>query len=88
MQKDEQRMTKITDEANNISNVGIILDGEEWIEKEIKLQEKIFEHRKQALLIPNFFYKLCRTKQQKNEESIAENCKKVIENDPTNKTTN
>ena len=46
-------------------------------QKEIELQNGIFEHRMKALLIPNFFYKMCRPKQQKNEESIAENYKKV-----------
>lgn len=59
-----------------MNNFGLILDEDELIQKEIELQNGIFEHRKNALLIPNFFYKMCRTKQQKNEEAIAENYKK------------
>ena len=60
-----------------MNNIGLILDGGELVQKEIELQNRIFEHRKNALLIPDFFYKMCRPKQQKNEESIAENYKKV-----------
>lgn len=70
---DENRLRKMNDEANNIPNIGMISTGPEWIEREIELQEKIFTHRKEAILIPNFFYKICRTKQQKDEASIAEN---------------
>ena len=78
MKEDDNRITKLKNAADNLlNNYGLVLDGDELIKKEIELQSGIFEHRKKALLIPNFFYKLCRSKQQKNEESIAENYKKV-----------
>ena len=78
MNEDDNRITKLKNEANNLlNNYGSVLDGDKLIQKEIELQNGIFEHRKKALLIPNFFYKMCRPKQQKNEESIAENYKKV-----------
>lgn len=78
MKEDDDRITKLKNEADNLlNNYGLVLDGDELIQKEIKLQNGIFEHRKQALLIPDFFYKICRPKQQKNEENIAENYKKV-----------
>lgn len=78
MKEDDNRITKLKNEADNLlNNLGLILDGEDLIQKEIELQNGIFEHRKKAVLIPNFFYKMCRAKQQKNEESIAENYKKA-----------
>ena len=77
MKEDDNRITKLKNSANNLlDNLGLILDGDELIQKEIELQNGIFEHRKKALLIPNFFYKMFRTTQQKNEEAIAENYKK------------
>ena len=76
MQEDDKRITKLKDQADNLLyNFGLVLNGDELIQKEIELQNGIFEHRKQAVLIPNFFYKLCRSKQQKNEEKIAESYK-------------
>ena len=78
MKEDDNRITKLKNTADNLlNNLGLILDGDELIQKEIELQNGIFEHRKKAVLIPDFFYKMCRAKQQKNEESIAENYKKV-----------
>jgi len=78
MKEDDNRITKLKNAADNLlNNVGLILDGDELIQKEIELQNGIFEHRKKALLIPNFFYKMCRTMQQKNEEAIAAHYKKV-----------
>lgn len=76
MNEDDNRITKLKNTADNLlNNLGLILDGDELIQKEIELQNGIFEHRKKAVLIPNFFYKLCRSKQQKNEEKIAESYK-------------
>ena len=76
MEEDYNRITKLKNAADNLlNNFGLILDGDKLIQKEIELQNGIFEHRKQAVLIPNFFYKLCRSKQQKNEEKIAESYK-------------
>ena len=78
MKEDDNRITKLKNASDNLlNNGGLILDGDELVQKEIDLQSGIFEHRKKALLIPNFFYELCRPKQQKNEESIAGNYKKV-----------
>ena len=77
MKEDDNRITKLKNTADNLlNNYGLVLDGDELVQKEIELQNGIFEHRKKALLIPNFFYKMFRTKQQKNEEAIAENYKK------------
>ena len=70
----EGKIRKLLEEP--LKEIGLILDEDKLIQKEIELQNGIFEHRKNALLIPNFFYKMCRTKQQKNEEAIAENYKK------------
>ena len=78
MKEDDNRITKLKNAADNLlNNFGLFLDGDELVQKEIELQNGIFEHRKKALLIPDFFYKKCRPKQQKNEESIADNYKKV-----------
>lgn len=78
MQDDDNRITKLKDEADNLlHNFGLVLDGDELVQKEIELQNGIFDHRKKVLMIPDFFYKMCRTNQQKNEEAIAENYKKL-----------
>jgi len=78
MKEDDNRITKLKNASDNLlNNWGLILDGDELVRKAIELQNGIFEHRKNALLIPDFFYKICRPKQQKNEEDIAENYKKV-----------
>ena len=78
IQEDENRITKLKNEADSIlSYIDMDLNGEECMQKEIILQNGIFEHRKNALLIPNFFYRICRPKQQKIEESIAKNYQKV-----------
>ena len=78
MADDDNRITKLKNASDNLlNNRGVILDGGDLVQKAIELQNGIFEHRKNALLIPDFFYKICRPKQQKNEEDIAENYKKV-----------
>ena len=78
MADDDNRITKLKNASDNLlNNWGVILDGDELVQKAIELQNGIFEHRKNAVLIPDFFYKICRPKQQKNEEDIAENYKKV-----------
>jgi hypothetical protein len=78
MKEDDNRITKLKNASDNLlNNRGVILDGDELVQKAIELQNGIFEHRKNAVLIPDFFYKICRPKQQKNEEDIAENYKKV-----------
>ena len=78
MADDDNRITKLKNASDNLlNNWGLILDGDELVQKAIELQNGIFEHRKNAVLIPDFFYKICRPKQQKNEEDIAENYKKV-----------
>ena len=78
MKEDDNRITKLKNASDNLlNNWGLILDGDELVRKAIELQNGIFEHRKNALLIPDFFYKICRPKQQQNEEDIAKNYKKV-----------
>ncbi len=78
MKEDDNRITTLKNASDNLlNNWGLILDGDELVQKAIELQNGIFEHRKNAVLIPDFFYKICRPKQQKNEEDIAENYKKV-----------
>ena len=78
MKEDDNRITTLKNASDNLlNNWGLILDGDELVQKAIELQNGIFEHRKNAVLIPDFFYKICRPKQQKIEEDIAENYKKV-----------
>ena len=74
MKNDDTRLTTLKNKADNIMhNVGMVLDGHELICLEIELQNKLYEHRQKAVLIPDFIYKLFRNKQQKNEEKIANN---------------
>lgn len=78
MKDDDNRITKLKNEADNLlNNFGLIMDGDELLQKEIELQNGIFDHRKKAVLIPNFFYNMFREKQQKNEEAIADNYKAI-----------
>ena len=73
MKKDNERLEKLRTMANNVPDERKVSHAETWLEREIDLQNKIYEHRKNAILIPNFFYRLCYRWQQKNEESIARN---------------
>ena len=89
MKKDEQRLVEINTEADKINGGERISYATTWITKEIALQTKIFEHRKNAVLIPTFFYKLCYARQQKKEEAIAETHKREsVNNDPTSEREN
>ena len=72
IEKDLERLTMLKNKSDNIMhNVGTVLDGDELICLEIELQNKLYEHRQKAVLIPNFIYKLFRNKQQETEENIA-----------------
>lgn len=74
IKKDMDRLTTLKNKSDNLMhNVGMVLDGDELICLEIELQNKLYEHRRKAVLIPDFIYKLFRNKQQKNEENIANN---------------
>ena len=74
MNNDETRLTTLKNKADNIMhNVGMVLDGEGLVGLEIELQNKLYEHRQKAVLVPDFIYKLFLKKQLKNEENIAEN---------------
>ena len=84
IKEDERRLEKLVNDANRILQLGASAPEEEWFEKEILLQNDIYEHRKSAFLIPSLFYKLFRAKQQKTEKSIADSYKKVNNNDTTN----
>lgn len=77
MKNDQIRIAQMTDKANSIPNIAQAFDVDALLKRESELQDKLFEHRKQALLIPNLFYKICRPKQQQNEEQIAQNEKKA-----------
>lgn len=76
MKEDEERIAQIRNKAKFVLASEQNLDIEKVLNQESELQDMIFEHRKQALLIPNVFYILCRSRQQQNEESIARNEKK------------
>ena len=74
IKKDLDRLSTLKNKSDNLMhNVGMVLDGDELIYLEIELQNKLYEHRQKAVLIPDFIYKLFRNKQQKNEEKIANN---------------
>jgi hypothetical protein len=89
MNADERRIKDMNAWADMIDNDDHISYASTWIEKEIELQNRIYEHRKNAVLIPTFFYKLYYVTQQKTEENIAKTHQRESEdNDPTNKTTN
>lgn len=60
-----------------ISNtLGILIGGEELYAKEIQIQKKLYEHRKSAIMIPDFFYRIFRSQQECIEEKIAQNTTK------------
>lgn len=89
MTKDARCVADLNAEADQIDNEERIAYATTWITKEIALQTKIFEHRKNAVLIPTFFYKLCYARQQKKEEAIAETHKREsINNEPTSEREN
>lgn len=87
MKKDEERIKALNNLADEIDNDDHISYATTWLSKEIDLQSQIYEHRKNAVLIPTFFYKIYYATQRKNEENIAKTLKRESENnDPTNKT--
>lgn len=72
--KDIKRLDNIKYIQNTISNsFGVAIGAEELYAKEIKIQDKLYEHRKSATMIPDFFYKMFRNKQEDIEEKIAQN---------------
>lgn len=73
MKKDQIQITQMKNKADSVLEIARAHDVDMMLKRENELQDKLFEHRKQALLIPNFFYKICRSKQQQNEEQIAQN---------------
>ena len=82
LKEDEVRLNGLTNTVNNLlNNYGMVLTEDELIENEKELQDRIYEHRRRAFLIPNFFYKLFRSKQQKEEQAIAANYKGEYAND-------
>ena len=71
MKKDKERMNQINHKANSILNALQTCNADQALIRESALQDLLFEHRKQVLLIPDAFYRICRSKQQRNEERIA-----------------
>ena len=59
-------------EQNIINKQLAVINGEEELySKVIKVQCELFEHRANALMVPDFFYRLKRKKQQSIEDEIA-----------------
>ena len=77
IKNDQEQITQMIDKANSIPNVARVFDVDKLLKRESTLQDKLFEYRKTALLIPNFFYKIFRKNQQQNEDRIVQNEKKV-----------
>ena len=54
-----------------------LIDRKKWITRLEELQIEIFNYRKQAYLIPNWFYKLSRSSKQKEEDYFAKSLSKT-----------
>lgn len=69
---DCDRLDNIFEQQNAIQHqCGLTMESKELYVKEIELQGLIYVHRKSGLLIPDFFYKLFRDKQQNKEDFIS-----------------
>lgn len=72
LKEDCNRLKNILHKQNTINNqLGVVIGGEELYPKVIKIQRELFEHRAKALMVPDFFYRLMRKKQQNIEDKIA-----------------
>ena len=66
------RLKNILNEQKSTDNqFGVVIGGEELYAIVIKTQCQLFEHRANALMVPDFFYRLLRNKQQRIEDEIA-----------------
>ena len=69
---DCNRLKKISYEHSTINNqFGVVIGGEELYAKIIKIQRQLYDHRANAIMVPDFFYRFLRDKQQKIEDKIA-----------------
>lgn len=72
LNKDCNRLKNLLHKQNTINNqLGVIIGGEELYQKVIGIQRELFEHRATALMVPDFFYRLNRKKQQVIEDEIS-----------------
>ena len=72
MKQDEKRLEEMNNFANNLVELDFDSDPTA-VNDLIKLQNEIFEHRKNAVLIPNKFFEIFHSSFQKKEEDIAKN---------------
>lgn len=72
MKDDEKRISRIKEGIlAHLQNQDRLIDRDSSITWSIKWQDKIYNHRCNAILVPDFFYKLFRNKQQDQMLSIA-----------------
>ena len=72
LDKDCDRLKNLLHKQSTINNqLGVIIGGEELYQKVIGIQRELFEHRATALMVPDFFYRLKRKKQQVIEDEIS-----------------
>lgn len=89
LKKDENRLKEIYDlqkyvSQNNLYKPDDIL----FYKRVIKIQNKIYEHRENAFLIPNSFYKILKKRQQRIEFEISVQKQSEDKNDIRNKKPN
>ena len=72
MDEDEERLEKLNHTADSLAELDFE-NHSEAIHLIVELQNDIFEHRKKAVLIPNFFFKFFYKLFQTKEENIAKN---------------
>lgn len=72
LDEDCDRLKNLLHKQNTINNqLGVIIGGEELYQKVIGIQRELFEHRATALMVPDFFYRLKRKRQQVIEDEIS-----------------
>lgn len=70
--QDNNRIGRIMQNQNEIEGPdGFLFEGKELYQKEVQLQNMIYEHRKCAVLIPDFMYNIFQKKQQKKADRAA-----------------
>ena len=72
IKNDEFRVRRLKESLLSHLNMKDAFDEKGWLKIIIEWQDSIFEHRCKAVMVPNFFYRIFKKRQQNQEHFIAE----------------
>ena len=71
LKDDRLRLSDISSFQRDIDSSIDNISNEKLYIKVYEMQQRLYEHRKKALLVPDLFYKICRNKQQDVEDKVS-----------------